>query len=94
MISSDNLLFFFFSSSFLQVEVQYSMHPSTQSEKGRKQKSSTTVNLSLRPPSSHTHDSNEMKLEKNFTYTTSSFDEKKGIQSEFKIIIAPGKILK
>ncbi|EEB13946.1 hypothetical protein Phum_PHUM268290 [Pediculus humanus corporis] len=72
------------------VEVQYSMHPSTQSEKGRKQKSSTTVNLSLRPPSSHTHDSNEMKLEKNFTYTTSSFDEKKGIQSEFKIIIAPG----
>lgn len=56
------------------------------------QRSFTTVNLNVRPPTSEPQAPIEIQSGQNLTYTSSVFDAKKGVQSQFQIMIGLGKM--
>lgn len=56
-------------------------------------RSFTSVSLCLRPPSSEPQSLIEIQSGQSLTYTTSSYDPKKGYQSQLQIRIDPGNFL-
>ncbi|KAK6617045.1 hypothetical protein RUM44_005402 [Polyplax serrata] len=77
-----------------QVAVQYSMKQSQPEHRGEQQRSYTTLNFNVRPPSSEPQAPIEIQSGQNLTYTSSIFDAKSGVQSQFQIVIGPALLEK
>lgn len=68
------------------------MKQSQPEHRGEQQRSYTTLNFNVRPPSSEPQAPIEIQSGQNLTYTSSIFDAKSGVQSQFQIVIGPGEI--
>lgn len=66
------------------------MQPALPTKQNEQPRSFTSVNLSLRPPSSEPQPFIEIQSGQNLTYTSSVFDAEKGVQSQFQIMIGTG----
>ncbi|XP_050297796.1 TGF-beta-activated kinase 1 and MAP3K7-binding protein 2 isoform X2 [Anthonomus grandis grandis] len=67
------------------------LSPVSSSSSGNSPRSFTSVNLTLRPPTSTPQDPIDITSQNSsLTYSTSSFDKEKGLQSRLQITVGPG----